>query len=157
MSTSFSVSAETPLQTRLAACIQRLSLVEARALALRPEVRELIDELGRIYRDLGGMEAVPVSAASRHAPGVRQMGSKRPCAAHNDGRGANVSESRFRPGKDVCRECERRDVRVDANSIRVTVIEGDKCIGRKCPCCTKPIEVGQRIAAVSLHHESCMA
>lgn len=94
-------------------------------------------------------------AASKHAPGVRQMGAKRPCAAHNDGRGANVSEARFKPGHDTCRECERRAVRVDADSISVAVVEGDRCIGHDCPDCGLPFEVGDRIRGENLHHENC--
>lgn len=90
-----------------------------------------------------------------HAPGARQMGAKRPCAAHNGGSGANVSASRFRPGKDVCRECERRQVRVEADRITVNLIEGDACIGRSCPVCRKRFKPGQRVVGVEIAHAEC--
>lgn len=92
-----------------------------------------------------------------HAPGPRIHGSKRPCPSHNGGRGANVSQSRFRPGKDVCRECERRQVRIEADRVTLELIEGDPCIGESCPGCHKPLRAGQRIAATHLIHESCAA
>lgn len=109
-----------------------------------------------VAKRLNGDDPQPLSPGpSRHAPGVRQMGAKRPCAAHNDGRGANVSEARFKPGHDTCRECERRAVRVGADSISVAVVEGDRCIGHDCPDCGLPFEIGDRIRGENLHHENC--
>lgn len=152
---SVATAQETPLQARLSHVIGRLRplVCQRKAPGQKDVLGEIVNELTHLYRDIGGVEAVDRPAPS-HAPGPRQMGSKRRCPSHHDGRGADVSVSRFRPGKDQCRECERQ-VTVTKNAVAVTLLEGDRCIGHDCPVCGLPLEIGERVRGVNLAHEAC--
>lgn len=151
------VSADPALEAfraRLDQIIGRLRVVERAAPGQRQVLNEILDELVRLYRDIGGVDLGAVRPTSSHSPGPRHMGPKRRCPTHNGGRGANVSVSRFRPGREICRECERY-VAFTTRSVTVEVIEGDRCIGHDCPICGLPFEIGDRIKGDNLHHEGC--
>ena len=142
-------------QGRIANCISALRLVEAKHPGVRQQTGEVIGELLRLHRDVAGLpEPEPVPEGS-HAPGPRPKGAKRPCPAHNAGSGGKVSASRFRPGKSVCRECERRQVRIEADRITLNLIDGDACIGHACPVCRRRFKAGQRVVGVEIAHAEC--
>ena len=149
-------------QGRLANCIAALRLVEAKHPGVRQQTGEVIGELQRLHRDIAGLPPLerqesppPVVQRASRAPGVRQMTPKQRCPAHYGGQGAMVAPSRFRPGKAVCRECERREVRLAVDSVTVELLEGDKCVGHDCPGCGLPFEIGDRLKGLDLHHEAC--
>lgn len=148
---------ELTLADRVASVISRLKVLEetSPAARVRGMAHELIEDLSLIHSELADPPQAPSVAPKSHAPGPREMGSKRRCPTHDRGNGASVSASRFRPGRDVCRECERREVRVLADSISLQLIEGDRCVGHDCPACGLPFEVGGRVVGGSLHHEGC--
>jgi hypothetical protein len=149
------VPAVQAFQGRIANCIAALHLMEAKSPAVRAQCGEIINELQRLHRDVAGLPPAQPYVAADHAPGPRSMGPRRPCPSHNGGAGAAVSASRFRPGKDMCRECERRAVKIEADRITLELLRGDACIGEPCSRCSEPLEAGQRVAGGALRHEQC--
>lgn len=133
--------------SRLETIVGRLRRIAREAPRFAPEVDEIVAELARLF------DLAPTKSSTD--PGPRAMGAKRRCPSHREGRGADVSASRFRPGRDVCRQCEARAVRVDVDRVTVQVLEGDRCIGRDCPVCGMPFEIGERVTGEHLHHEGC--
>lgn len=87
------------------------------------------------------------------------------CANHDGGKGAFLLEDLFlvtSTGKrkswcDACRKQYQRDryVRLGYKIVSVQVLEGDPCVGHKCPKCDKPFEVGQIVQGHDVTHERC--
>ena len=168
---------ETPLQARLSAMIGRLRTVERQVPGHRGALNEIIDELLRLYRDIGGVEYVAperpaasihnlvVGNARRHA--AKEHNGQRRCAAHNDHAGAWLPVSKFdvknhKTGalRSWCRDCTKvyqreRYVSVTAKTMTVELIEGDRCVGHDCPICGLPFEIGERVRGENLVHEGC--
>lgn len=174
----------TALQVRFDHLIRQMRLVEAQTPAVaRSKVREVIDELQRIRRDLSGLESelepqpAPRPAASLHnlvrANGSRhaakQHDGQRHCPMHDDGNGAWLPVSVFKVKNQAtcalrswCDDCTKayqraRYVSTTAKTMTVELIEGDKCVGHDCPVCGLPFEIGERITGESLHHAECAA
>jgi hypothetical protein len=140
-----------PTVARVDVLIGRLRRIAREAPRFKDEINEIVAELVHLALEL----EPPTTPASKHAPGPRAMGPRRRCLAHNEGVGADVSASRFRPGRDVCRECERRNIKVYADTVALDVVDGDVCIGHECPVCAQPFRPGERVVGVELRHEAC--
>lgn len=60
---------------------------------------------------------------------------------------------------DVClKEYQRnRYFSIEKQRVVAKLMEGDPCVGSRCPRCRQPFEVGQTIVASGLHHADCAA
>ena len=59
-----------------------------------------------------------------------------------------------------CKTCfnagqRERYVRAGYKIVTIEVLENDICVGRPCPICGEPFEVGQLIQGDNVHHERC--
>jgi hypothetical protein len=173
------------LQIRFDHLISQMRLVEAQTPQVaRAKVREVMDELLRIRRDLSGLEGElpPPVACSRPAGSMlnlrrsnegrhalKERAGQRHCPKHDEGEGAWLPLGAFgvkNPAtgalKSWCIECTKayqreRYVAVTAKTMTVELIEGDRCVGHDCPSCGLPFEIGERITGENLHHEGCAA
>lgn len=115
-------------------------------------------------RDLAGRKGTQrVAGKFIHLPPGQRW-----CANHDEGEGKLLPISSFKvkdpkTGKltSWCVECTRRYqqeryVRIGFKRVTAEVIEGDVCLGRKCPICHEPFLVGQRVQGSDVSHEECL-
>lgn len=171
---------ETPLQARLSHVLSRLRAVERKAIGHRDVLNEVIDELVRLYRDIGGVAEVAAPLPERPAASIRnltqgnarrhavkQHDGQRRCSRHNDGEGAWLPVAKFGVKNQArgtlrswCSDCTKayqreRYVSVAAKTMTVELIEGDRCVGHDCPVCGLPFEIGERVRGENLVHDKC--
>lgn len=98
---------------------------------------------------------------------ARPPDGQRWCANHSEGEGAflpidqfvvkNAGTGQRASWCDDCRKAYQREryISVKAKTMTVQLIEGDLCVGRDCPGCGFPFEIGEKVRGENLVHESC--
>jgi hypothetical protein len=152
---------------------------------MRQHLGEVANELSALRRDLSVLDERPLSVvpepagwdARRAKPGdgrTRRTRSIAPndhagqrfCPMHHDGTGAWLPIEQFDLKDDKghrkarCHGCileyqRQRYVRVGYKVVTIEIVEGDACVGHKCPECGKPFSIGERVQGDNVRHERC--
>jgi hypothetical protein len=129
-----------------------LSQTEAKELeGLESSLKELADRLGPDY------ERNAVTKAKNPEPGKRKCSKCKELLPLDY---FTITDAATGKRRADCKGCynegqRSRYVRAGFKVVTVELTEGDACVGRLCPVCDEPFEVGQHVQGDHLRHEGC--